>query len=541
MAEKQRLNRFYPQRETFDTFSIREQEQLSLLIGSNIVFMLLFTLFGLALFLFGYPIIGGGAVLLLAFFATSLVFIKRGHIHKGAWTTTFAIVVVTFVVCFGAPFKETNFLPYRDACFIAVMSVCNYVISLRRRQLYSFFGFVGIIWFLENILIYRPLYALNLWTCVMNIVICSLGIITANIAIMLYDRFTRRVVERAAEDERKSSEALKKLSALINETKEGLDIGKQLSASTGKANDSVEEIRNLYKFINKESISLSQEAGSVRDSSLEINDKAEKMRLSVQDQSKSITQTSAALTEISANITSISGMASQQRAGMNSIIRDLDSQMALMKKLVEDVQQVKESSDKVSNFVQAVNNIASQTGLLAMNASIEAAHAGTLGKGFSVIAQEIRKLSEETTKNAQNITDTLKENEEIVNTTSSSVATFSEHTKATTNELRNTIGVIEEILSGIAEIDAGTRDVMNSITHVVDDSHTNTQLAEGVAEEILQQNASLQNISWGTEQLQSKVSSLEGLLHNIRSAIDEIDKNASANEAVAEKINTALN
>ena len=43
------------------------------------------------------------------------------------------------------------------------------------------------------------------------------------------------------------------------------------------------------------------------------------------------------------------------------------------------------------------------------------------------------------------------------------------------------------------------------------------------------------------EQLQSKVSTLEGLLHNIRSAIDEINKNAEANEAVAEKINTALN
>ena len=265
------------------------------------------------------------------------------------------------------------------------------------------------------------------------------------------------------------------------------------------------------------------------------------MLLSVQDQNKAITQTSSALTEMSENIANISGIASQQRAGMNSIIHDLDSQMELMRKLVDDVNQVKESSDKVSNFVQAVNNIAAQTGLLAMNASIEAAHAGSLGKGFSVIAQEIRKLSEETTKNAQNITDTLKENEEIVNTTTSSVATFSEHTKATTDELRNTIGVIEEILSGISEIDAGTRDVMQSITNVVDDSHNNTKLAEGVADEILLQNASLQNISWGTDELRAKVSTLEGLLHNIRGAIDEIDKHASDNEAVAEKINNALN
>ncbi len=541
METNHRLDRFYPNKEKFDTFSIREKEQLSLLIGSNLVFMVMFTLFGIALFLFQYPLIGGGAVLLLAFFSVSLIFIKQGHIHRGAWTTTFAIVLVTFVVCFGAPFKETNFLPYRDACFIAVMSVCNYVISLRRRQLYSFFGFIIIIWFLANVLIYKPLYVLDLNACIMNIVICSLGITTANIAILLYDNFTRNVVARAAEDEKKSTQALQKLSNLISETKEGLDIGKKLSASTENANVSVEEIRNLYRFINKEAIGLSKEAVTIKDSSFQINDRAEKMRMSAQDQSKSITQTSAALTEMSSSLTNISGIASQQRAGMDSIIRGLDSQMVLMQQLVEDVRQVKESSDKVSNFVQAVNNIAAQTGLLAMNASIEAAHAGTLGKGFSVIAQEIRKLSEETTKNAQNITDTLQANEEIVNTTTSSVTAFSEHTKATTQELRNTINVIEEILSGISEIDAGTRDVMNSITHIVDDSVTNTKLADGVAHEIIQQNAALQNISSGTEQLQTKVSSLEGLLRNIRSAIDEIDKNAAANEQVAAKISGALN
>ena len=541
MAGKSLNKKFYPPKEIFDSFTIREQDQLSLLIGSNIVFMLLFTLFGIALFLFDYPVIGGGSVFLLAFFATSLVFIKKGYIHRGAWTTTIAIVLLTAVVCFGSPYKDSNFLPYRECYFITVMTICNFLISLRRKQLYGYFAMSGILWILTNVFIYKPRYIADPKAFILNVVICTLGVITANICILLYDQFTRNVVVRAAENEKKSAESLQKISNLISETKEGLNIGKQLSASTGKATENIEEIRHLYEYINKESISLSQEAGTVRDSSLEINDKAEQMRLSVQDQSKAITQTSAALTEMSANIANISGIASQQRSGMNSIVHDLDSQMALMRKLVDDVQQVKESSDKVSNFVQAVNNIAAQTGLLAMNASIEAAHAGSLGKGFSVIAQEIRKLSEETTKNAQNITDTLKENEEIVNTTTASVATFSEHTKATTNELRNTIGVIEEILSGIAEIDAGTRDVMNSITHVVDDSHKNTELAEGVAEEILLQNASLHNISWGTDELRNKVSTLEGLLHNIRGAIDEIDKHASENEAVAEKINTALN
>ncbi len=306
---------------------------------------------------------------------------------------------------------------------------------------------------LLNITLYRPLYEAGVHDAVMNIIICSLGLFTANMSILLYDRFTRRVVSRAVENEKKSSDAL---------------------------------------------------------------------------------------AQMSSNLTNISNIATEQRSGMDKLVQNLDSQMLLLQRLVEDVSRVKESSVKVSAFVDAVNQIAVQTGLLAMNASIEAAHAGNLGKGFSVIAQEIRKLSDETSKNAQKITETLSTNEEVVNTTTESVTSFSDYTKTTTEELRNTIHVMEEILAGIAEIDDGAHNVMQAITHIVDDSSENTRLAEGVTEEIIQQNSALQKISDGSEQLKVKVSSLEGLLANIRNAIDEIDTNASANEQVAEKISDAL-
>ncbi len=533
-------NRFYPDKEIFDSLTIREQEQLSLVIGSNLVFMILFAIFGIVLFIFHYTIIGIGGILLLAFFATSLYFTKAGHIHRAAWITTFAIILVAAVECYGGPFVVTNFLPYRDACFISVMAVCNYVISLRRKQLQTFFLTSFGIWLLTNFLRYPPLYQANLRTSIMNIIICSLGIITANVTILLYDSFTRRVVIRAEEHQKKSTQAFEKLTSVFNESKEGLNIGKLLSESTEKAAISVEEIDKLYSFINDETVSLSSEATTIKDSSIQINNKAEQMKLSVQGQSNAINQTSAALTQMSASLTNISTIATQQRSGMDKLISNLDSQMLLLQKLVDDVTKVKESSEKVSSFVEAVNKISSQTGLLAMNASIEAAHAGILGKGFSVIAQEIRKLSEETSKNAQKISDTLSENEEIVNTTTVSVKSFSEYTKTTTNELRNTIHVMEEILAGVSEIDAGTRDVMNAISNIVEDSANNSKLAEGVASEIIQQNSALENISNGTENLKNKVSSLDSLLNNIRTAIEEIDKNASANEIVAEKISGVL-
>ena len=532
--------KFYPPEDYFNSLTIREQEQLSLLVGSNLVFMLLFGLFGIVLFIFKYFIIGAGGLFLLAFFATSLHYIKKGHIHIGSWITSSAILFVSAVECYGGPFGISNYLPYRDSFFIATMVICNYVISLQRKQLHVFFAVGLVIWFATNIFKYQPLYQANGNIAVMNIIICSLGIITTNICILLFDRFTRRVVKLAEDSEKKSNLALEKISNVIAETAEGLNIGKKLSESTAKAANSVEEINNMYNYINSETTTLSKEAVTIKDSSFQINDKADQMKKSVQSQSNAISSTSAALNQMSASLTNISSIANNQRAGMSTLVANLDSQMNLLQNLVNDMIKVKESSEKVSTFVEAVNKISSQTGLLAMNASIEAAHAGTLGKGFSVIAQEIRKLSEETTKNAQKITETLDENAAIVNTTSDSVMTFSSYTKTITDELRKTIRVMEEILTGVSEIDTGTRDVMKALTQIVDDANVNTQLAEGVASEIIQQNSALQKISSGTEELQQKISNLEALLSNIRDAISEIDSNASANEIVSAKISGAL-
>ena len=97
--------------------------------------------------------------------------------------------------------------------------------------------------------------------------------------------------------------------------------------------------------------------------------------------------------------------------GVEVKVRCLSAHRA-SKQLTQFVEEINEDGTEViitaAGMAAALPGVvAAQTGLLAMNASIEAAHAGSLGKGFSIIAHEIRSLSEETTKNAEKISDII--------------------------------------------------------------------------------------------------------------------------------------
>ncbi len=109
------------------------------------------------------------------------------------------------------------------------------------------------------------------------------------------------------------------------------------------------------------------------------------------------------------------------------------------------MQKMEEGAGRTLELVGIIDNIAEQTGLLAMNAAIEAAHAGEAGRGFSVVAEEIRKLSESTAENARGIGVTIEE----------SVRTIAE----ASNIANKTKGIMGSVIEGVDDLTSELRAV----------------------------------------------------------------------------------
>ncbi|MBI2059473.1 MAG: methyl-accepting chemotaxis protein [Nitrospirae bacterium] len=171
---------------------------------------------------------------------------------------------------------------------------------------------------------------------------------------------------------------------------------------------------------------------------------------------------------------------------------------AVVKESAQTVRRLGEKSEQIGKVVQVIDDIADQTNLLALNAAIEAARAGEQGRGFAVVADEVRKLAERTTRATKEIAETIR-----------------------TIQME-TSGAVDAMRRGVEKVDEGS----TFATKAGEALSNILQGVEKVADMIGQIAASAEQQSAATEEISSNITDISKLSKETASGITEVSQAA---------------
>lgn len=189
---------------------------------------------------------------------------------------------------------------------------------------------------------------------------------------------------------------------------------------------------------------VTSEAENLASISDTTNDKFQHLAL----QSKEIVTTSKSGTKLSLNA---GDRAQKGKEQINIQTKNMTVIDASMEKILYDVQGLLKITSQMQEIVDMVTGIADQTNLLALNAAIEASRAGEYGKGFSVVASEVRKLSEQTKESVFNVSSLIQNSQNKVESLTASLSQVREDVKNENKNMNITEQEFEGILAKLTE------------------------------------------------------------------------------------------
>ncbi|MBI2418539.1 MAG: methyl-accepting chemotaxis protein [Ignavibacteriales bacterium] len=262
--------------------------------------------------------------------------------------------------------------------------------------------------------------------------------------------------------------------------------------------------------------------------SSQISSSTEEMAAGSQEQSSqtaeiasAVQQMTATILESTANVTRAADFA--HKAGNiakdgGTAVQETIKGMNRITKVVEDaartVQELGASSEQIGQIVQVIDDIADQTNLLALNAAIEAARAGEQGRGFAVVADEVRKLAERTTKATKEIGGMIKQIQQNTGGAVKSMTLGTEEVKRGTLLANKAGSSLEEIISSV-------NSVISEINQVAATSEEQSSAAEQISKNIESISAVIHESASGTQQIARASEDLNKLTDNLQNLVSQ--------------------
>ena len=274
---------------------------------------------------------------------------------------------------------------------------------------------------------------------------------------------------------------------------------------------------NLTGMVRK----LGENATQLVSAATEIASTSEQMSRGSNDQAQQVAQVSTAVEEMSATIVessknageatdtskSASDTATSGGQIVNETIQGMQKIADVVRQSAESIGKLAKSADQIGEIVGVIDDIADQTNLLALNAAIEAARAGEQGRGFAVVADEVRKLAERTGKATGEITEMIK------------------GIQSETEE------AVQSMETGVQEVDKG-RELADkagtSLTEIVNMSQRVMDMIQQIATATEEQSTAAEQISKNVENVASVTKETATGAEQAAAAAEQLNKNAES-------------
>ena len=244
------------------------------------------------------------------------------------------------------------------------------------------------------------------------------------------------------------------------------EIGTNLSSHAEESVEANSQIMNIATDIQNQTESQASSLQRTNDVLGNAVDIISSLNGLIHNQSQSISDSSAAIEEMIGNINSVTQSIQKMKNQFKELVTVTDLGMEKQAAVDTKVKHIMTQSELLIEANNIIANIASQTNLLAMNAAIEAAHAGSAGAGFSVVADEIRKLAEDSRGQSVSIRNELKSITESINDTVKSSTESQEAFKKVSAQITVTDNLITEIDNAMEEQRSASGQVLNALSDI---------------------------------------------------------------------------